>query len=146
MTEVVAFRAWHRHQIVEAHTVVGCDAPVALWDAVERQGRSITLLVDGRVVMCGGVVEYEPGKFEAWASVDKDGRRHALAIHRTARDVMSAALETCRSIRALVVKDGFHEGHKWVRRLGFRPAGVVSGQHPAGVDCVLYALEAEWTR
>lgn len=138
--EIIAFKPEHRLEIHEAQAVIGCNATPELWEAVAHQGGSITLRIDGVTVMCGGIVEYEPGQYEAWAAIDAHSHRHALTIHRTALDILNSAVETFGRIRALVVTDKFPEGHRWVQALGFKFEGTVSGVRPDGRDCAVYAL------
>lgn len=141
VVEVIAFRPEHRAEIREDAVAVGCDASADLWERVADQGGSITLRVNGRTVMCGGVVEYEPGQFEAWAAVDVDGRRHAKHVHGTAKQVLARAVHACGRVRALVVVD-FSTGHRWVKRLGFRYEQHLFGVRPDGRAVALYYLEA----
>lgn len=142
VVEVVAFEPAHRAEIREAPEAIGCDASPAVWARVAEQGGSVTLRVDGRTVMCGGVVEYEPGLFEAWAAVDAvDGRRHAKHIHRTAKQVLERAAQACGRVRALVVVD-FAAGHRWVKRLGFQYDSHLFGARPDGRACAVYFLGA----
>lgn len=100
-------------------------------------GQSYTALAGERVVACAGVVEHWPGRGEAWAYLDRDCRRHFLAITNAVRRF----LDVCPLRRVEAVVDvEFPAGHRWVRALGFAlEAPRMAAYRPDGGDCALYA-------
>jgi hypothetical protein len=98
---------------------------------------SYTATVGGRVVACGGLVEYWPGRAEAWAVLDATSRRDFLALHNAARRILDAGL--FRRVEA-VVDAGFGAGHRWLRALGFSMEAPRMRRYGAdGRDYSLYA-------
>jgi len=98
---------------------------------------SYTATVEGRIVACGGIIEYWPGRAEAWAVLDATSRKDFLAIHNAARRVLN--LDHFRRIEA-VVDVGFEAGHRWLRALDFRMEAPRMLQY--GVDGNDYSLYA----
>lgn len=90
-----------------------------------------------RVLGCGGLVQVWPGRFQAWAVLDKNIGPHQMTkIHRAVSRFL--ALQTGR-VEA-VVATGFAPGHRWVRLLGFtRETEVMRGWLPGGGDAIQYA-------
>lgn len=143
VTELVPFRPHHRYELVESTQSGSCDPSDDLWRDVADQGASVTLRIDGRTVLCGGVVQLEDGEHLAWAAIDELSRRHAVAIHRVARRVLKAAVAAVGRVLAHVVWDGFPEGHRWVEALGFRRVSIRRGLRPDDRLTAVYALEAD---
>jgi hypothetical protein len=88
------------------------------------RARSLTALVDGKVIGIGGLV-YRPNG-EVWASVvmREEARRYPAAIHR-------AGLAAVRMMRAAGVRrvlassENRPAAARWLLRLGFRQCGEV---------------------
>ena len=140
--ETIPFRAEHLDLINEqdAEIMFGEFATQGRAEALERIG-SRTIMVHGRPVLCGGIVEYWNGRCEIWAVLDRDCRKEFVAIHRATKEF----LDTCthRRIEAVVIAD-FAEGRRWVEMLGFKletPAAM-RGYCPNGADAYLYARVA----
>lgn len=102
---------------------------------------SYAIEIGGRLIACAGVVEYWPGRGEAWAILDQNCKKEFLQLH----GVVKRFLKVCpvRRIEA-AVDTGFRAGHRWVRALGFEmEAQRLKGYRPDGGDCSLYALIKE---
>lgn len=99
---------------------------------------AFTGMADGRVIGCAGVHELWAGRAVAWALLSKDAGRHFTTIHKAASGFFKAT--PFRRIEA-VVEDGFTEGHRWVKLLGFTnetPEGM-AGYSPTGTKFYLYS-------
>ncbi len=105
---------------------------------LEKANYSFSILgPNDRVLFCGGVVEYWQNRGEAWAIVNRRAREHFLGVHHIVRGF----IENCpiRRIEAAVML-GSHNGHRWVKALGFQlEAHRVAAYLPGGQDCALYA-------
>lgn len=139
MIQVVRFKAEHLSQLMEQEATQYLRAYLtpAHIAALEQSPHSMTGLADGRVVICGGVVEYWPNRGEAWAIIDQNCKEHFTAIH----NAVKRFFEVCplRRIEA-AVDIGFEAGHRWMRLLGFElEAPVLRAYRPEGGDCSLYA-------
>lgn len=108
------------------------------WEEIERtQKHSFTVRIENRILACGGIVEYWPGRGEAWAVVDKFCGNDFLIFDRIVRRFLKMA--PYRRIEATVPKD-FEQGHRWAKMLGFKvEAPTLEGYGFNGEDFSLYA-------
>lgn len=107
-------------------------------DFLESRPYAHTVVVDGKIVACGGVTEYWPGRGEAWAVLDPECRREFILIHK----VVGRYFQLCsiRRIEAAVDVD-FTPGHRWIRALGFQlEAKRLRAFLPDGKDASFYSL------
>ena len=96
-----------------------------------------TYLVDGEPVGCCGVLRQWEGRAVAWMYLDKGAGRHLIRGVR----FIKRYLETTpyRRIEA-TVDEGFEEGHRLVKMLGFKlEAECMTGFLPNGGNAALYA-------
>lgn len=98
---------------------------------------SYTGRVGDQIIACAGVLQYWPGRGEAWAFLAKDSGKHFVAIHRAVRSFFSS-FDMAR-IEAAVDKQ-FIQGQRWVELLGFDMEVACARKYfPNGRDAVLYA-------
>jgi hypothetical protein len=138
MIEVVRYEAWHLRELVAQPAQTALKGTVSPEQAAAVEGPlSFTALADGRPVCCAGIVEYWPGRGEAWAFLAADCRKELRAI----TNAMRRFLEVCpvRRVEAAVDVD-FEPGHRWCRLLGFKlEASLLKAYLPEGGDVSLYA-------
>lgn len=111
-------------------------ADVAHCTALATVGQAFTVLVDERVVACGGLVELHANVAEAWGLVGADAGPYLLFMTRAVRRVFAAC--GYRRVQTVVARD-HHAGHRWARLLGLRFEGVLRAYFPDGSDGALYA-------
>lgn len=133
------FQAVHLEQIRGQPAVAALLAHLssAHATALEEVPYSYTILRDARVLVCGGVSEYWPGRGEAWALLASNLREDLVPITKMAKRF----LDVCplRRIEAAVVVD-HAAGHRWAQLLGFQlEAPLLRAYTPQGEDCSLYA-------
>jgi hypothetical protein len=110
-------------------------------DEINRMADSLdcfsVIAKDGRVLLIGGFTAYWTGRYEAWATLNKNCRREFVGINR----VVKAHLKKCRYRRVEAsVEVDFEMGHRWVKALGFKlEAKRLRAFSPNGADCSLYA-------
>lgn len=91
----------------------------------------------GRVICCGGVVEYWPNRGEAWAIFDTRCRKEFIAIHNHVKRLIKIC--PWKRIEAAVNVE-FDAGHRWAKALGFKmEAENMKAYRPDGGDSALYA-------
>lgn len=99
-------------------------------------GESYSLLVDGKVIGCGGVCDITPKRGFVWALVSKDAGKHLLKATRIVKSYLDdkdyRRLETG-------VKTDFIAGHRWVKMLGFEREGTMRKWGEDGNDYDMYA-------
>lgn len=138
MIQVVPYKAEHLLAISlqEAQWWLGRYLDYGQAKSLEA-AQAFTGLVDGRPVICAGVIEIHPGRALSWSYVDRSAGVNFLFIHRAVRRF----LELCdyRRIEAEVAFD-FEAGHRWIRMLGFElEAPRLRSYLPDGRDCSIYA-------
>lgn len=88
----------------------------SLLSTLSSQQYCYTIMDDNGPLMCGGLVNYWSGRYEAWAVLDAVPSSKFLIVHRKVRDFFNA-VELPR-IEA-VVESSCIGGRKWVEKLGF---------------------------
>ncbi len=92
---------------------------------------------DGKVLCCGGVTEYWPGRGEGWCVFTKDCKKEFVAIFRAAASVFD--FYPGRRVEAAIAVN-FNEGHRWIKGLGFKlDAPLLKSYLPDGGDVSLYS-------
>lgn len=106
--------------------------------ALEGTPRAFTGRWDGRTVVVAGLVEHWKDRAEAFAFLSPMGAAALTAVHRAVKRFLG--IQPYPRVEAVVDCD-FHNGHQWVRMLGFRmEAERMRGFLPTGGDAALYAL------
>jgi hypothetical protein len=98
---------------------------------------SMALRIDGRLVLCGGLVDlYEnTTAAHAWTLLAKDTRPHFARIHGVVRRFLEISGK-----RVIVATTNVAEplGCRWLRSLGFRFDHIEPLYDPAGHDHAVY--------
>lgn len=139
MIELIPFQTEHWQNLDEQEATAYCRDLVTPDQVrnLETQPYSYSIQKNGRVLACAGVIEYWPGRAEAWAMMGNSSRKDFLAIHNAAKRFF----EVCpiRRIEA-IVELGFEEGHRWAKALGFElEAPCMSKYSVDGRDYAMYA-------
>lgn len=94
---------------------------------------------DGRVICVAGVVKIWEGRAEGWAAVHPDIGNDFVGLHRAIKTELKNVMQITRRLEAVVV-EGFKNGHKWLKLLGFeKEGGPLRAYFPDGSSGVLYA-------
>lgn len=83
-----------------------------------------TVLHEGRVLACAGVIPIWSGRGHLWAYLSDDAGKHMLAI---TREVLRKLDEVKLPRYEAEVAEGFVAAHRWVQMLGFHcetPGGM----------------------
>lgn len=139
MLEVVPFERRHLKEMQEQEAMSYLSAYLNNEHLLhfENSHHSFTFLIDKRVVMCAGVLEFYPGRGEAWAILDKSCKKDFMKIHNG----VERFLDLCpvKRIEAVIDTD-FVPGHRWAKTLGFQmEAPCLKAYRPNGKDCSMYA-------
>jgi hypothetical protein len=88
--------------------------------ALSLAGPAFSAFADGRLLGCGGCIEYGKHRAEIWALLDKDIGAHMRAVTR----VVNGWLSVCPypRVEANVATD-FAAGLRWIKLLGFEQEG-----------------------
>lgn len=139
MIEVVKFQKEHFKALDEDAQTAYLNSyfTEAHQTALENQPYSYTLMAGEKIIACAGVMEYWPGRAEAWVIFNQNCRKEFMAAHT----IFKRFIRVCpiRRIEA-AVEVSFKNGHRWMRTLGFtKEAECMEAYLPGGGDCALYA-------
>lgn len=138
---MIPFRAGHVSALrLQAHenTLARSLSPQALF-ALEGPDAH-TVVAEGQMVACLGVLPLWPGTGEAWAFLAHDCGRHLLWITRAIERYLRHTHYT--RVQCMVAWD-FWPAHRWCKRLGFTLEAPRLRQYADGKDYSLYARVRE---
>jgi len=137
--QVVPYKAEHMDQLdmQEAQQYLAVYLDARLRKSLEGDF-SFTLLDGDEVLCCAGIVEQWQNRGMVWAYIANGiGPGRFTVLHQHAKRLLDIA--PFDRIEA-AVDDGFEEGHRWVRALGFTlEAPLMRRYRPDGGDSALYA-------
>jgi hypothetical protein len=138
-TTVVSFRAAHLQQLILQPAQAAWRGRIdgEAGAALEASGMAWTLLSEGRVTGCGGVIDRGGGRGEAWALIAQDAGPAMLAATRVVRRYFETA--PYRRIEA-VTACGFRPAARWTRLLGFENEGRMRAFCDDGGDAERWAF------
>jgi hypothetical protein len=129
----VPFRRWHLAWLEERGDAAEATDYKMSPEAIRELEKSPawTGIYEGEPIACGGVLELWPGRFQAWAFLNKGSARHMGWITRQAHQVLAEA----KGRIELSVRCDFAAGHRWARLLGFEvETPVMKAYGPDGAD------------
>lgn len=106
---------------------------------------SYTVLDDKTKTPLGilGVVDYWPGRGEAWALIVTETKYEFLALHRAVKRFLSIY----QGRLELVVEADHVNGHRWARILGFKLESLRKKNYfPNGKDAYMYVKITDFER
>lgn len=106
----------------------------------EEDGKAFTVIYEGKVVACAGIITIMDGVGQAWALYPLDiGNYHIDP--RIAKDKLKELMTkyNFRRVQATVRAD-FPAGESYLRYLGFKREGVMAKYEPDSTDSCLYAI------
>lgn len=135
--QLTKFKAEHIWQLAHCEGIADLEKNILQYAAIAKGTYAFTAVNEhGRVVCCGGVVEYWAGRGEAWAIFDKNCKKEFMSIYRKALKFLKGC--PVKRIEA-VVNLGFCDGMRFVQALGFEvEAPVMKSYDVYGRDCSLW--------
>lgn len=98
---------------------------------------SFSGIVDGRVIICAGIIKHEREKGEAWAIVSCETSKHYISAFRALKRYLE--FSDFSRVQA-VVNYGYEHGYRLVESLGFKmEAPRMANYHGIGRDASLFA-------
>lgn len=104
-------------------------------EQLELSRYSYSILKDGKVLACLGVVMHWQGRGECWAVLDKHLKHDFIHIHKAAKFFLNQA--EIKRIEAVVACD-HDKGLRWAKSLGFNLEAECMKSY--GIDGKDYAL------
>lgn len=107
----------------------------------EADGMSITGVVDGVIVGCGGIRKMWKGVGEVWLILSPDVDKYAVSAYICIRDGFSKLIKENKFTRLQGWgRMDFPKAHTLFRHLNFKPEGTARCYTPDGCDAILYAI------
>ena len=141
MIEVRPFKSFHldllraqgvqRDQLTEISLV-----PAACANLPSPSGPALTVFDDDRVVLCGGIIVQAPERGECWALVAEGSGRYMHWLHFAVKRFIT--MQRWKRLEASVPQ-GFGQGCRWVRLLGFSFEGELKNYGPNGETYLRFA-------
>lgn len=149
MIKTIEYKPEHALEIVATHEGVA-ESGIKFGDEVQlvadfmmTSARSVTYVVDGRVVGCGGICVVKPGFGEAWGlfvadigDVHIDPNVPKVGFLKWVEDLKLTRVQA-------PIRDGFVRGEEYVRYLGFHFEEVVKDYYGEGNDARMWVIKRE---
>ena len=118
------FRPEHAYQVLESLVELKyMVAPKGEWDEAIRlweEGKAFTLMADGVIVGCGGVMMREQGKGEAWIIATPLISKYRKTVFKLIRNVLGEIINEYKLRRVEALCPGkYTEGQRLLKHLGF---------------------------
>lgn len=138
---IVPFEPWHLTQISLQKSQAYMGAALMSGDYgrhVKDAGPCFSAIDGDEVIASAGLAMMWEGRAHAWALMSGNSGRHFVKIFRAIAAFLE--LQDIRRIEA-VVDEGFEQGHRMMRMLGFKleTPEPMRGYAPDGHACSLYA-------
>jgi hypothetical protein len=142
MIEITEFKAKHLEDMEEQEATAYLRPYFAkAREGLERSKYAYSVRVDGRLLLCFGLVEFWQGRGEVWAILDKNCKKEFVQIHGVAKRFLDFV--PVKRVEASV-DCHFKAGHRWVKSLGFKlEAPYREAYLPNGMATALYARVRE---
>ena len=110
----------------------------------EEDNMSITAVVEGEVVGCGGIRVLWDGVGEVWMMLSPKVNDYPAKAWEVIKSGFEKLIEENDFVRLQGwCRKGFVKAHTVFHHLGFKPEGVARKYTPDGCDCILYSLIRE---
>ena len=117
------------------------DGDIKVYPNWDLTGWNKTVVVDGEIIGCGGVLIFWTGFGEAWICLSKNVERHKIVAVRFLKKVLEDVLNEFNLVRLqITVRPDFPDAIKLVESLGFQYEGIMRKYLPTGKDAYLYAI------
>jgi hypothetical protein len=140
MFEMRAFKAEDIYEITEQQSmrnITHAITTIESWERVARGPYAYTMLWNGKILCCTGVVQYWKDRGEVWSVIDQGCGPDLVYVTKAAKRFFD--IVPIKRIEA-TVKCDFEEGHRWIKLLGFHlEAERLVNYFPDGSDVSLYA-------
>jgi hypothetical protein len=106
----------------------------------EEHGLSVTGLVDGIIVGCGGIRKMWNGVGEVWLMLSPEVHRFPMRTGEVILKGLKQLIDDNDFVRLQGwCRTDFPQAHTLFRHLGFTPEGIAKKYTPDQIDCILYA-------
>jgi RimJ/RimL family protein N-acetyltransferase len=146
MCKVIPYEAVHAYIILE-NNVREYDlqlSKIAEWDMwpsrFAQSGPAFTLIHEGKVIGCGGVVLQDWKRGEAWMLLGAGFEKFTLSLCRAVKDKLAEIVKKHNLKRVQATVNPTHTaGQKFLQFFGFQEEGLLRHYGPEGSDYLMYA-------
>jgi len=142
--QLIPYRAEHVFPLLEQ----GINADIkesylgGLASLLEQQ-ESVTGVVNGSPMVCGGVIKLWEGRGCVWTVFNEDAKECFVPVFRGIKSFLDQQLKLYNRLEISVPVD-FELGHRRAKLLGFEVECALARKFlPSGSDCVLYSMIRE---
>jgi len=101
---------------------------------------SMTGIMNGRPMVCGGVIKMWEGRGCVWTVFNEESRTCFVPVFRGIRKFLAQQMEEYNRLE-MAVPVSFEIGHRRAKMLGFKVECHLARKFlPSGEDCVLYSM------
>ncbi len=109
-----------------------------------RSGLSYTIIDNGNIALCAGVLDKWSGVGSGWFLFSALFRTECfLPVHRHTMRFIRIMLQERYHRIEITVAPGHEEGHRWAKALRFEEEGLMRKYDPKGRDAFMYARTRE---
>lgn len=105
-----------------------------------KSGDCATILVNGEVMLCGGINEYWKGRGHLWSVFSENSREHFVPTFRGIQAWIRTMLQNKYDRIEMSITCGFLQGHRRAKLLGFKMELLRAEKYLFGEDCSIYSL------
>lgn len=107
----------------------------------EKDGLSITGIVNDEIVGCGGIRKFWDGVGEVWLMLSPQTSMYPIRTYECIKNGLQKLIDE-NDFRCIFAygRIGFTKAHTLFRHLGFKAKGKIERYTPDDVDCIIYAL------
>lgn len=145
MRHLIPYRPAHAYAIIDERIrkhdlwlteVPGCEK----WPEEWAKHPAATLVMNGEVILCGGVMLMGWQRGEAWTLFADNFRKYPIACFKACKYVIDEAVKEndLRRVQA-IVEPTVNGGIAFTERLGFKKEGLLRAFGPQGEDFFMYA-------
>lgn len=105
-----------------------------------EKGRAYTLITDGGIIFCGGIVDLGRNIGEAWMLTSPLFFKYIKTSYMVCKNMFNKMCDTSsfKRVQATVFCD-FKEGHSFVKHLGMNEEGTLIAYGPKNEDVIMFA-------
>lgn len=144
MFEIVPYKLEHLIPLLDQKENVGIRETFLSGTGTQLEiGESATLIVNGKVACCGGVIPYWEGRVQGWIVFSDEFKTNFIPVFRGVKAFLKEKLKTHRRIEASATLD-FPSARRKIELFGFKlECELAKGFLPDGRDCALYSMVRE---
>lgn len=109
-----------------------------------EEGESFTMLVDGKIMVCGGITKYWEGRGQIWSVFSEMSRQNFTPVYRGIKGWLEDQLKKNYVRIEMSVSCDMDVAKRRAELLGFEVEVERARKYlPSGEDCTLYSMVRE---